>query len=60
MQFSRIELRKLHVARIALENIQSNYFLKNFKPIWNDIIKEVFVLFKKEESYPRDSATVVL
>lgn len=47
MQFSRIELRKLHIAWLAWNNIQTKYFLRNFKFVWNNIIEETSILFQK-------------
>ena len=46
-QFSKPELRKLHVAWLAWNNLQTREFLRDFKPIWDSIMGEVSVLFQK-------------
>ncbi len=47
MQFSTIESRKFHTAWLAWKDINSYSFLETFKPVWNSIVGEVSVLFKK-------------
>ena len=51
LQFSRIESRKLHAAWLAWKDIQSNEFIKAFKPIWNGTLNEIANLFKKCNYY---------
>jgi hypothetical protein len=45
-QFSKVEEAKLYTSWLAWKNINTPEFLKAFKPLWNQTIKEVEALYK--------------